>query len=159
MAGLRERFFRSPQLFRRLMNLYPPFLGAGIRVVSVSDDFRAIDVALKLGLGNRNAFGTHFGGSLYAMADPFLALMFAANLGRDYVVWDQSAEIDFERPGRGTVIACFRLGEDDIAQARSVTADGSKYRPQFTVEIRDAQNKRVATVRKQLYIRRAPRKA
>ena len=41
-----------------------------------------------------------FGGSLYAMTDPFFALMVMHNLSSDYVVWDKSASIDFLAPAR-----------------------------------------------------------
>ena len=44
---------------------------------------------------NRNYVGTQFGGSLYAMTDPFFMLMLMENLGRDYVVWDKAANIEF----------------------------------------------------------------
>src|SRR5690242_3493320 len=62
------------KLLRRL-NLYPPFLGAGIHVRRISEDFRTIDVEMPLRFWNRNYVGTHFGGSLYAMCDPFFMVM------------------------------------------------------------------------------------
>ena len=42
-----------------------------------------------MGLLNRNYVGTHFGGSLFAMTDPFYMLMMMRNLGPDYIVWDK----------------------------------------------------------------------
>ena len=62
---------RAP-LFRLMMNLYPPFLGAGIRVKRVTSDYREIDVEMGLHFYNRNFVGTHFGGNLLAMTDPLL---------------------------------------------------------------------------------------
>ena len=64
-----------PWLLRLAMNLWPPYLGAGIRVRRIAEDFREIVVEMPLRLRNRNYFGSHFGGSLYAMTDPFFALM------------------------------------------------------------------------------------
>ena len=81
--------FSARQLHKG-MKWWPPFLGAGIRVRSLSDDFRDAVVELKLGRLNRNYVGTHFGGSLYAMTDPFFAIMLMHNLGGDYLVWDKS---------------------------------------------------------------------
>src|SRR3546814_17705952 len=95
----------SPRLFRLLMNLYPPYLGTGIRVTRVSADFAEIDVQMGLHWYNRNALGTQFGGSLYAMVDPFLVLMTLQQIGDDYIVWDKGAQIDFVAPGRGPVYA------------------------------------------------------
>jgi hypothetical protein len=68
------------------MNLWPPFRGAGVRVRHIAPDWREAHVELKFGLLNRNYVGTHFGGSLYAMTDPFYMLMLIHLLGPDYVV-------------------------------------------------------------------------
>lgn len=153
---LTSLLYRNAALFRLRMNLYPPYLGAGIRVARVSRDFREIDVQLHRQPGNANAFGTHFGGSLYAMVDPFYCLQFFAALGPDYLVWDKAAKIEFVRPGKGTVTAKFRITEADIEAAKAATATGAKYLPVFTVEVLDAKGERVATVTKELYIRRKP---
>src|SRR3546814_3855988 len=87
----------------------PPYLGTGIRGTRVSADFAEIDVQMGLHWYNRNALGTQFGGSLYAMVDPFLVLMTLQQIGDDYIVWDKGAQIDFVAPGRGTVYAKFRM--------------------------------------------------
>lgn len=71
----------------RKINWYQPFLGMGIKVVSYSDDFRRFEVALRAKWYNRNLFGTHFGGSLYAMSDPFFVFIVTTNLGNDYEVY------------------------------------------------------------------------
>ena len=99
----------NARLLRRGMGWWPPFLGAGIRVRSFADDFRDAVVELRLGRLNRNYVGTHFGGSLYTMADPFFMIMLLHNLGGDYLVWDKSGSIDYVAPGRGTVRAHFVL--------------------------------------------------
>lgn len=148
--------YRNARVFRLRMNLYPPYLGAGIRVARVSRDFREIDVQLRRQPGNANAFGTHFGGSLYAMVDPFYCLQFFSALGPGYLVWDKSARIEFVRPGTGTVTAKFRLTDADIEAAKQATASGAKYLPVFNVEVLDAKGEIVARVEKELYIRRKP---
>src|SRR5579872_6373324 len=104
---------------RRVMNLWPPFLGAGIRVTRLQGDWRAIDVEMKLHFWNSNYVGTHYGGSLYSMADPFYMLMLIENLGRDYIVWDKSSSIRFRKPGKGAVTATFRLSDEQIEEIRS----------------------------------------
>lgn len=153
---LSKLLYGNATVFRRVMNLYRPFLGAGIRITRVSKDFREIDVQLRKQPGNGNAFGTHFGGSLYAMVDPFYVLMFVAILGPGYVVWDKSAKVDFLRPGKGTVTARFRLSEADIRAAREATSAGAKYLPVFEVVVLDASGEPVARIEKELYIRRKP---
>lgn len=159
-SSSRQGFLRnlnlSPGLLRRGMNLWPPFRGAGIRVTRISADYREVDVTLKLGLLNRNYFGTHFGGSLYAMTDPFPALMMFRNLGSDYVVWDKAGAIRYVKPGRGAVHARMRLDRRAVERARAATANGGKHEPTFTVHVVDAEGGIVAIVEKTLHIRRLP---
>jgi acyl-coenzyme A thioesterase PaaI-like protein len=139
------------------MNLWPPFLFAGISVRHIAEDFCAVDVELRERFYNRNYVGCHFGGSLFAMTDPFWMMMVMRNLDRSYTVWDKSAEIEFLRPGRGTVTARFRLTADLLDEIRANTVeDGSKYLRRFQVDITDAREQNVARVYKTLHIRRKP---
>ena len=143
----------TPRLFRLMMNWWPPYRGAGIRVRAISSDWCHVRVELRAGLRNRNYFGTHFGGSLYAMADPFYVLMLAHLLGDRYLIWDQAAEIEFLKPARGTVTAEFHLDPHQVERLRREAADGSKLLPEYHVEIRDSGGETVARVRKRLYVR------
>jgi acyl-coenzyme A thioesterase PaaI-like protein len=149
----------SPGWMRRLFNIYPPMRCAGIRVTHIADDWRYLRVQMRLRWYNRNYVGTHFGGSLFAMTDPFLMIMAMKNLGRGYTVWDRAAEIEFVAPGRGTVATEFRLSEADLDEMRARTAAGERYLPWFTLEVRDEEERVVARVRKQLYVRRTPEEA
>jgi acyl-coenzyme A thioesterase PaaI-like protein len=145
-------------ILRRGMKYWPPFLGAGIRVKSLSDDFRDAVVELRLGRLNRNYVGTHFGGSLYAMTDPFFMIMVLHNLGGDYLVWDKSGSIEYVAPGRGTVTAHFHLSEKRIATIRAEAAGGGKIFPEFEVNVKDEAGAIVARVRKTLYVRLKPKR-
>jgi acyl-coenzyme A thioesterase PaaI-like protein len=147
----------SARLLVRGMHLWPPFLGAGIRVRHMSDDFREAEVELRLGRLNRNAVGTQFGGSLFAMTDPFYAIMLMRNLGRDYLVWDKAASIEYVAPGRGTVRARFQLTEARLADIRAQAAGGEKALPEFDTDIVSAQGEVVARVHRTVYVRLKPR--
>jgi Domain of unknown function (DUF4442) len=63
-------------LIRILSNLWLPYLGSGIRIIEISKDFRYVKVCLKRSWYNMNYVGTQFGGSIYAMTDPFYMLSF-----------------------------------------------------------------------------------
>ncbi len=152
--GFLSRLRLGAGALRLAMNVWPPFVGAGIHVERIAPDFRHVRVRLRLGLLNRNYFGTHFGGSLFAMTDPFYALMLLHNLPRGYVVWDKTSAILFKAPGRGRVFADFRLEPARIEEVIAATADGAKFEPTWPVDITDASGKRIATVDKTLYIRR-----
>src|ERR1041385_6706004 len=106
---------RSRKL-RRFINFYPPYLGAAVRVTHITEDFRRVEVEMPLRFYNRNYVGTHFGGSLYAMCDPFYMLMLMNILGPGYIVWDKAATIRFKRPGSGLVKATFTIPEEKIAE-------------------------------------------
>ncbi len=146
---------------RILMNLWPPFLGAGIRVRRLTPDWTEIDVEMKLRWWNRNYVGTHYGGSLYSMADPFFMVMLIQNLGKDYIVWDKSASIRFRKPGRGTVSASFRLAEEQIREIKQAlnSRENEKIERVFTVEVKDESGLVIAQIEKLLHIRRKERTA
>ena len=136
------------------MNLWPPFLGAGIKVNHIGVDFREVVVSMKLRWYNRNYVGTHFGGSLAAMTDPFYMLMLIHILGNEYTVWDKTSTIDFIAPGRGTVTARFRLKDEQITEIKENTAKGDAYFPEFSVDIVNESGEVIATVKKILYVRK-----
>lgn len=147
----------SPCLLRFGLNLWPPFRGAGIRVRHIAPDWSEALVELRQGLLNRNFVGTHYGGSLFSMTDPFYALMLMHRLGPEYLVWDQAASIEFLAPGRGTVRSRFALDEEKVRQIRELARGGDKVLPQFTAEVRDDAGELVARVNKTLYVRLKPR--
>ncbi|GAC1031583.1 hotdog fold domain-containing protein [Pseudomonas sp. No.21] len=148
---------RKARFLRWALNIYPPYLGAGVRVRQISADFRLVRVKLALGWYNRNYVGTQFGGSLYSMTDPFFMLMLMNLLGRDYIVWDKAASIDFVSPGKGPVYAEFRIDDALLARIRQHTADGEKYLPELHVDVHDGDGTLVARVHKTLYVRLKPR--
>ena len=140
------------------MNLWPPFLGAGIRVVHVSPHLNRIDVEMKLRKWNQNYVGTQFGGSLYAMCDPFYMLILMERLGREYIVWDKAATIRFKKPGRGKVKAIFEIDEKTVDDIRLQANQSYKVEPVFTAKVCDESGEVIAEVEKVLYIRRKDRK-
>ncbi len=143
----------TPRRLKLFLNWYPPYLGAGVRVHRISKDFRELDVSMALRWYNRNAVGTHFGGSLYSMVDPHFMLLLVGALGPEYLVWDQAASIRFVRPGKGRVHAQVRLSEERIAAIRADAADGQAHRPEFDVDIVDDNGETVAEVHKVVYVR------
>ena len=138
----------------RWINFYPPLLGAGIRVLHKQSDDYTVKVQLKLTRLNFNAVGTHFGGSLYAMCDPFFMLILLQHMGREYIVWDKAASIQFLKPGRGTVQATFHVPPEQIAELRAQADREGKIEPVFNVDVIDEQGEVVAKVEKRLYIRK-----
>jgi len=144
----------SPSAMRRVLNLWPPFLFAGVHVGDIAPDWKQARVELRMRPWNRNYVGTHFGGSLFAMTDPFWMILTLKALGRDYIVWDQAGSIEFIKPGRGTVRADFALDEAVLEDIRAQTEGGAKHLRWFETDVVDAAGEVVARVRKQIYVRR-----
>lgn len=139
---------------KRFIRFYPPFLGAGIRVHHISEDLRTIEVRMPLRFWNRNYVGTHFGGSLYTMCDPFFMLILINNLGPDYIVWDKAATIRFKKPGKGMVKAVFHIPSERIEEIRAQADARGKIEPQFQTVVTDADGNVIAEVDKLLYVRK-----
>jgi len=148
MFNLRQRFLE------KAINFYGPFLGAGVRLEEMTKDYRYARVTMPLRFYNKNYMGTQFGGSLYSMVDPWYMLMLIKNLGRDYIVWDKGATIQFKKPGMGTVQAEFRLNQEIIEEIKLHVEENKKMDYIFKVEVKDQSGKLICEVDKVVYIRK-----
>lgn len=144
----------TPTAIKLGLTYYPPYWFTGIKVDSVSAHWRDVRVSMALRWYNRNISGTQFGGSLFAMTDPFYPLMLAKILGPSYHIWDQKASIEFVAPGRNRVYADFHLDDATLDEIRQRTAGGEKYLPTFAISIVDAQGQCIAQLQKTVYVRR-----
>ncbi len=152
--GLWSKLKVGPNAFRHFMNCWPPLVGMRVHIERISPDWRELDVRMKLSLRNKNYVGTHFGGGLFAMVDPFYMLLLTNIMGRGYVVWDKSAAIEFVAPGNSTVYAKFRYSEAQIEEVRKATENGEKFEPTYEILIQTASGETIARVTKTLYIRK-----
>jgi acyl-coenzyme A thioesterase PaaI-like protein len=147
------------RLLLRLLSAYPPFVGAGIRVRRLPGDPQGYEVRMKLRFWNANYHGTHFGGSLYSMCDPFYVLVLAEALGGGYEVWDKMARIRFRRPGRGTVTATFTLPRERVEQIRAEVDATGRLELELTAAVVDERGAVVADIDKVLSVRRKEARA
>lgn len=138
----------------RWINLYFPYLGSGISVKSANEDFTAIDVQMKMRWYNRNLVGTHFGGSLYSMCDPFYMFILMENLGKGYIVWDKAASIKFKKPGLSTVTARFEISKERIAEIKQEVDKIGKNDYTFFTTIQNEKGEIIAEVEKVVYVRK-----
>jgi acyl-coenzyme A thioesterase PaaI-like protein len=145
------------RLREKFINFYPPLFGAGIRARTL--DERTVRVEMKLTRLNRNIVGVHFGGSLYAMCDPWFMLILMRLLGGEYIVWDKAASIKFLKPGRSAVTATFHIPQERVDEIIQGTKGGEKLEPTFTVDVLDEEGQVVAQVEKLLYVKRKNKKS
>ncbi|MCF6184668.1 MAG: DUF4442 domain-containing protein [Bacteroidales bacterium] len=141
------------KLIRRV-SLYPPYLGAGIKLKKVNEDFTRFEVQMKLRWYNKNIYGTHFGGSLYAMSDPFFVFIILNYFGSGYIVWDKSAKIEFVKPGKGTVKVIFEIKKDELEKLKKDVDQKGKNTYFFKTKITNADNEIVARIEKEIYIKK-----
>lgn len=144
----------TPNTLRRLLNIYGPYFGAGVKIEEISKDWRYARVSMKLRWFNKNAVHTHFGGSLYSMVDPHYMLLLMKILGKEYTVWDKRAYIDFIKPGKGKVMAEFVITEEMLNDIYQHTKDGEKFLPTYTVNVMDESDTLICKVEKTMYIRK-----
>ena len=147
----------TPQQFRRFMQFWPPYLGAGVKVEEFTDDGSQVVVSHKPNRLTKNAVGTAFGGTILSMTDPFFMLASMSRLGREYNVWDIRAEVEFVKPGKGKITADMRIDDGTYQLIKEKTADGSKYLHWYDVDVKDESGDVVAHVRRQVYYRKKKR--
>ena len=158
MAILR-RLQNNPTISKFLFNHYPPYRGAGIYIEIMNLELCHVRVKMPLTWKNQNLVGTHFGGSIYSMVDPFYMMILLHHLGSKYIVWDKSASINFLSPGRSTVYADIQLSANEIMEIKKLAENHKPVFRHYTLNIVDEAGTRIAEVEKVLYIRRKKPKA
>jgi len=138
----------------KLINWWPPMLGTGISLKKISSDFTRFEVHLKRRWYNRNLVGTHYGGSLYSMCDPWYMFILMANLGKDYIVWDKAASIKFKKPGKGLVIGVFEIDKEEIEAIRKEIDQIGKKDYVFKMNLVNEKGDVISEVEKVVYVRK-----
>jgi hypothetical protein len=77
---------------------------------------------------------------------------------KDYIIWDQSAEIVFTKPARTKVTYHFKITEEQLAQIHQDLKTNTIIHPEFFVEGVDEAGDTCVQIRKGLYIRKKPKK-
>lgn len=75
-------------------------------------------------------------------------------LGRDYIVWDKAATINFKKPGKGKVRAIFKITDEDLTNIHTALKSKHKVEPTFHVDVLNEDNEVVCSVEKLLYIKK-----
>lgn len=144
----------KPKTVMKLISFWPPFLVSGISIKSHDLEAGTITTQLKIFPWNRNYFGTHFGGSLYAMCDPFYVFILTSKLGRGYIVWDLKSEIEFVKAVATPVSATFSISADQVREIHDLAKTGDRVEPVFETEVVDDLGQTIARVKKTVYVRK-----
>lgn len=141
-------------LLRLRFNLFPAYRATGARVIWISQDLRALRIALPLKRRTKNVHGTLFGGAMYAATDPLYAILVKVGLGPDYIVWDKAGTIRYRKPGRSTLYAECRVSEDELTALRTSLESRPSVDLERDIELVDAAGVVHAVVRKTLFVAR-----
>ena len=117
----------TPHLLKLRINTYAPYVGAGIKLEHLDTDQGLCVVSMGLTALNKNIVGTQFGGSLYAMTDPFYMLLLMQQLGSNYVVWDKSSHIEFVAPATSKVTARIKVSSSEATAIRKLAESGVRF--------------------------------
>lgn len=146
----------KPNIVRRALNIWPPFWGSGIKILSISEDFRSVKIRLKFRWWNKNANRSQYGGSIFSITDPIYSLMLMGILGKEYFVWDKEASINFIKPGTSDLHAEMEISQGMLDEILSDTANGEKCFPEFIIHVKDDEGNVVSEVQRKLYVRKKP---
>lgn len=136
-----------------IWNFWPPFLGLGISIKNISNDFKKVTTVLKKRPWNANYFGTQYGGGIFCMTDGVHMLMLIRNLPKKYKIWDKAASITYLKRGLTQLSAEFILSDDDLKFIESEIKNKSAIDWTADIDIKDTSGQIVAQVRRTLSIK------
>ncbi len=108
------KFLPKSTLFKLAFNLSPMYRRSCARIIEVSEDIMRVKIKLPISFRNKNYIGSIFGGSMFSATDPICMVQLINILGKEYVVWDKSAEIKFKKPAFKDLFAEFDFKEAEI---------------------------------------------
>lgn len=143
------KYLGKAKTFKWGFNLSPMYRRSTAKITSVSDDLMKVKIKLPLNYKNGNFVGTMFGGSMFSALDPIPMVQLMIILGKDYIVWDKSAEIFFKSPGKETLIATFEFSVEEIIDIKNrVKTDYEVEIIKTTQLVNQSDSKLVCEVRK-----------
>ncbi len=126
LADVGSKFISKPTLFKYGFNLSPMYRRSTAKITCVSSDLLHIEVKLPISYKNRNYMNSIFGGSMFSAVDPIPMVQLIQLLGKDYVVWDKSAQINFKRPAREHLYAHFRYSDAELETIKAAVQENQE---------------------------------
>lgn len=134
-------------------NFFPAFRGSGGRLIWVAPDLLAMEAELRFNWRTRNANGTLYGGSLFAVTDGPHPIMLLHALGpENVVVWDKAASIRFRRPAKLHLRVRFEVPQKLVEEIQHRLQTEEAIEHVFTIDLVGADQQIYATVERTVYI-------
>ena len=145
----------TPKEFK-LMNFWLPFFFNRIKIMTVSNDFKNIDVILKHSFWNRNPNKSLWGGALFSAVDPFYPIMIKQillNSNINTIFLTKSAQIEYLKEAKTNILFSFSITDNEIKHIKEMLNNKSKYDGWHTVYGLDLNNNRCIKARIQVYLK------
>ncbi len=147
------------RITRWILNFHPTYRGTGGWITYLADDWHEAHIKVGLNWRTRNIMGSIFGGSLYGAVDPVYMIMLNRLLGRDYIVWDEAAAIQFKKAARSTLHARFVIDDKELETIKSELVHEPALHRIYQIDLADRDGVVHTSVEKTIYIRRRKRSA
>ena len=138
-----------------MFNFFPAYRRGGGKIIFISSDMKQVKIKIHLNWKTRNIVGTLYGGSMFSAVDPIYMVMFMKLLGKEYIVWDKSASIQFIRPVKKDIYAEFNISEKEIIDIKNELSSQKNLNKIFQVILKGKNGKEYARVKKELYFRKS----
>ena len=138
------------------MRLYPPLFFQRIWVRRFGRGFTTVEVKIHRSILNRNYNASIFGGTIFAAADPFYALMFDQifqRKGFKTVVWLKSATIQYIKPGRTALFFEISINDQEIQEVEAALIEHGRFVQTYPIAIVDTRGETCAIMHNEVYIK------
>lgn len=139
-----------------VMRLYPPLFFQRIWVRRFGKGFTSVEVKIHRSVLNRNYNASIFGGTIFAAADPFYALMFDQifqRKGFKTIVWLKSATIQYVKPARTALIFQISLSDQEIQAVETALIENGRFVQTYPITIVDTSGETCAIMHNEVYIK------
>ena len=146
----------KPSELKRMLNLWLPFIFNRIKITKVSNDFRNIEVRLKLSFWNRNPGKAIWGGAIFSAADSFFPIMLKQNALLEGYKTDfltKSTNVSYLKPSKTDLFFNFTLSDDEVSTMIDILKTDGKYQEWHTVYGIDKNDNKCVKVKIQPYLR------
>ena len=146
----------KPYELKRMLNLWVPFIFNRIKIMQVSNDFRKIDVRLKLSFWNRNPGKAIWGGAIFSAADSFYPIMLKQNAlynGLKTQFFTKSTQVQYIKESKTDLMFNFELTENEVFNMVKILKENGKYQEWHTVYGIDDNSNKCVKVKIQPYLR------
>lgn len=146
----------KPSELKRMLNLWLPFIFNRIKITKVSNDFRNIEVRLKLSFWNRNPGKAIWGGAIFSAADSFFPIMLKQNAllnGYKTDFLTKSANVSYIKPSKTDLVFNFTLSDQEVDTMIDILKTDGKYQEWHTVYGIDKNDNKCVKVKIQPYLR------